>query len=251
MKRTWQVRGAVTLLSLIVVISLPAALGAIPAGADTPQVEASLGTWSFRHGNPLPESDGSFVVNVDYAKGSAAEVRAAAAAMNVYAEQLALGGTPFRATLVFTMPLTVDEFTQFAAKTGIAPLGSIVRLVQPDGIRVTMSVPPVWSKDEQGRPRLGQAVPGQVPFDGAALANMRSRHPDDRLLGVISVDIVLDTPTFQRVRGTPEVFAVDILQEVVTKQVQQRHRNTATQEIHVRQSQLYWAMEDTGLAVSR
>ncbi len=91
-------------------------------------------------------------------------------------------------------------------------------------------------------------VPGQVPFDQAALDSMQQHHPQNRVLGIVSTDVTLDAATYAKVRGSSLVFAVDMLQEVVLKAIQARHPGVPAAKINVRQSQLYWAMEDTKVA---
>lgn len=249
MKHPVRTRLAATFLGVAIAVALLVALRAAPAAANAPQVDGTLGTWHFRYTDSNPESDGTRIIyDVDYPRGTGAEVRAAAAAMNAGAAQLALGNVPFGATLVFARPLSTEEFGQFVAATGIAPRGSVVRAVQPDGVRVTLGVPPVWSKDAQGIMLVGQVAPGQVPFEQASLDGMQKNHPQDRVLGIVSTDVTLDAATYAKVQGAPQVFAVDVLQEVVRKAIQGRHPDTPAAKISVRQSQLYWSMEDTGLA---
>ncbi len=249
MRSPARTRIAATFFGVVIAFALLAAPRVAPAATISTRLDGTLGTWHFQYIDRPPEPDGARIIyDVDYPHGTSTAVRAAAAAMNAGAAQLALGTAPFGATIVFARPLSAEEFGQFVAATGIAPRGSVVRAVQPDGVRVTMGVPPVWSRDAQGLMLVGQVAPGQVPFDQAGLDNMQRNHPQNRVLGIVSTDVTLDAATYARVQGAPQVFAVDVLQEVVLRAIQGRHSDTPAAKISVRQSQLYWSMEDTGLA---
>ncbi len=247
MRKLAHTRILTTFLGIALALALLATLRTAPAAANPTRLDGTLGTWHFQYFDRSPEPDGARIIDVDYPRGTDAEVRAAAAAMNARAVQLALGNTPFQATIVFAQPLSTAEFGQFVAATGIAPRGSVVRAVQPEGVRVTMGVPPVWGRDAQGLLLVGQTAPGQVPFNQVTLDNMQQKHPQDRVLGIVSTDVTLDAATYAKVRGSSSVFAVDVLQGVVLKAIQARHSGVPAAKINVRQSRLYWAMEDVGL----
>ncbi len=250
MRSPTRTRLAATFFGVAIAVVLLVALRVAPAATISTRLDGTLGTWHFQYIDRAPEPDGARIIyDVDYPRGTDVAVRAAAAAMNAGAAQLALGNAPFGATLVFARPLSTAEFGRFVAATGIAPRGSVVRAVQPDGVRVTMGVPPVWRRDAQGIMLIGQTAPGQVPFDQAGLDDMQRNHPQDRVLGIVSTDVTLDAATYAKVQGSPQVFAVDVLQEVVLRAIQQRHPGVPAAKISVRQSQLYWSMEDTGLTV--
>lgn len=247
-------RAARLLLLIAFAVALagwPAIRSAHPAEAALVQVPVALGDWQFTYDLPPADADGDYLVVVHYPQNSAAAIRQAAAAMNRHAATLALEQQSIRATIVFTTPLSPAEFRSFVAATGLAPTGSIVRAVQPDGLRVTMGVPPVWSSTAGGQRAIGQARIGQDPLDEATLNRLQSRHPENTLLGVVSTDVLLDNAAFARVRNAPQVFALDILAEVITRQVQAQHRGLDASKIHVQGSQLYWLMEDTGIATRR
>ncbi len=251
MRRAMLVRIAAAALVVVAFASLVVAFRTPPAIAASRRVDASLGNWHFQHSVPATDPEGVYNILVDYPKGTAAEVRAAAAAMNGYAAQLAQKNEPFKATIVFTRPLTTAEFKEFAADRSIEPTGSIVRLVQPDGQRVTMGVSPVWTKDDQGRRKIGKPGPAYAPFNDGAFERARQRHPENRVIGIISTDVILDFGTYQRVQHDPRVFGVDVLQHVVTEKVRQQFPGVDAKDINVQASQLYWAMEDTKLVVSK
>lgn len=251
-----RVLGVVGALALLAAISATM-LQRSPATAGGPWTDASLGSWKFRHSLPAADADGHYTVDVDYPMKSAADVRGAAEAMNQHAKESLNSKGSLKATVVFKRPLTVAEFTQFAKSSGIAPIGSIVRAIQPDGQRVTIGAPPVWDTDTQGRPKIGQPAPNNAPFDTEGFDRVTKKILESgpmagsRVLGVISSDLTLDLRTYQNIERSPDVFAVDALQEVVKEAIQKRNPGAAPEKIHVRGSQLYWGMEDSGIVSSK
>jgi len=248
MRRSVLVRLLAVAITVAAIAAGPAVFKlAAPAAAGPERVDTAIGNWHFHYTIPGADATGDYSIGVDYPRAAAAEVRAAATAMNQYAEQTARADQPFQATIVFARPLSTEEFAQFVAATGIAPTGSIVRAFQPDGTRVTMGVPPVWATDGQGHRLIGQAAPGQSAFDAAAFERLRGGHPENRVAGVVSTDVTLDAGTYGRIKGRPEVFALDTLQDIVSKDVQRQHPGTRAAKVHVQSSRLYWALEDVGL----
>lgn len=253
--RSLLIRGLTVLLAGVA-IAFSMTLGsqfisAIRTTSATPvRVDAALGNWQYQYSYPAPGEDGDYMVLVKYPMDSVADVQTAANALNESAKKLASESQPFQATLVFARPLSVAEFTQFIESAGLAPTGSIVRSIQSDGMRVTTGVPPVWATDANGRVLIGQPAPGQPPFDQGAFDRMNSKHLDDRMLGIVSTDVTLDAAAFEKVKGNPLVYAVDVLQHVITQQIQQQHHGVSANKIQVRPSQLYWTMENAGIVVS-
>ncbi len=229
----------------------PAIKAARPAEATLAQVPVALDNWQFTYDMPQADAAGDYLVIVHYPHDSAAAVQQAAEAMNRHAVALTRDGQQVHVTLVFKKPLSPAEFRRFVQVSGVTPTTSTVRAVQPDGLRVTMGVPPVWLGNAAGQRSIGQTYPGQDPLDEETLSRLQSRHPTNVVLGVISTEVVLDSAALSRVQNAPEVSAVDLLSEVITRQVQAQHRGTEASKIHVQGSQLYWFMEDTGIAPRR
>lgn len=249
--------GGVGALALVSAIAVVALLQQGAAVADGPWTDASLGTWKFRHSLPAADDTGHYIVDVDYPMKSATDVRAAGEAMNQQAKAALSSRGTVNATIVFRRPLSVAEFTQFAKSNGIAPTGSVVRAIQSDGQRVTIGAPPVWDTDADGHPKIGQPAPNGAPFDAEGLDRVTKKITESgpmagmRLLGVISTDAALDLRAYQRVAQSPDVFAIDTLQDFVKEAFQKRNPNVTPDKIHVRGSQLYWAMEESGIVSSK
>lgn len=244
-------RAGIVLVAIIVATAIIVGLRSPSVGAKAPRVDAELNGWSYQYSVPTADADGDYGIVVKYPKGSASDVRAAAAAMNGYASQLAQADVTFQATIVFGRPLDAEEFGDFVATTGLAPTGSIIRARQPDGQRVTLGVPPVWSEDDRGRRRFGQPRVGQPALDLGALERLRQRRPENAILGVVSTTATVDAAILRRLQADQRVFAVDILEHVITGTVRSQFPQVAPAKINVQSSQLYWAMEDMGLVAAR
>lgn len=237
----------VMLGSLTALLMLVPQLGINLAQAGPIEGDGVLDNWPYKYAISK-DDDGSYIVTHDYARASMANVRAAASAMNKTADQLARDRTSFKVTLVFVKPLPIEEFRAFARGLGLAPTQNIVRGIDANGKPVTIGVPAIWARDKQGRLLIGQPVPGGEPFDTTALARMTEGHNPIRVVGVISTDVILDSATHAKVRDDSRVYAVDIMEQVLTDLVQQRYPGVPTNKIKAWSSLLYPAMERTGIA---
>ncbi len=245
---------ALAALAFIVVSQTP------PLAADTGWTEVSIGTWKFRHTIVAADPSGNYMIAVDYPAKSTADIQAAVAAMDSHAADILRTEGSLKATIVFKRPLSVPEFTKFVADVGISPTGSIVRALQPDGTRITIGVPPVWAPDPRGIRQIGQSSAGQPAFDIEAynrvVNNIKSlkqtadQTAEPKVLGVISTDTTLTRSEYAKVRQMPDVFAVDVLKDAVIRSVKKQNSSASPNKIQVRDSNLYWAMEDVGLATS-
>jgi len=209
----------------------------------------SLGSWRFEYG--IHNDEGTYAISYDYPRNSAADVRAAASAMNQTAASFAKAGTPFRATVVFARPLSIDEFTAFARTTGISPTQSELRALDSNGRPLKVGIASEYAHDATGRLLIGHPLQGGEPIDTAALARMQAGGHSFTVVGVISTEVTLDRMTFAKIQRDGRVFAVDVLPEVLTAEVQRQHPGVAAASIWAQDPLLYPAMEATGLAPKR
>jgi len=248
MKRLLSRCNLLSLAGLAAVFVLTASfVGAAPTQPKPQTITDALGNWQFRY-TTLRESDGTYVVIHDYARTSVTDITTAVAAMNQAADQLANGGKPFKATLVFQHPLPVAEFKQFVSDMGLSPTGNVLRAVGADGASLKVGVPPVWKRDSQGRLLVGQPVPGGDPLDSAILARGQAGPHAYHVAGVISTDVTLDSGMYQKIRHDNRVYAVDILSQILLPKVQQAYGIANMNQIQFEGSLLYPAMERAGLA---
>jgi hypothetical protein len=230
------------LLVLVAGFRMPTAV------AGTIHGSGALADWQFQY-TLLPDDDGQYIVSYDYPHASVQEVQAAAAAMNRKAAQLAQSGKPFKATLVFAHPLALDDFMSFAAATGVAPTSSIIRAVDPDkGGVTTLGVPPEFARNANGQLLIGQPAPGGKPLDLEGLKRFTQGSASFRFIGVVSTDVSVDGSTYTKLQQDSRVYALDVMQQVVTDIVQREHPNIAADRIHVQGSVLYAALENSGIA---
>ena len=230
---------AATLLIVSVVLTLTTAC-AMPWNRPV-QGRATLGDWQFEYTVAAPEG-GNRSVLYEYPRNTAADVEAAAAALNLRATHLAQSGKPFQVTVVFRRPIPIEEFMTFARTTAIMPTGSLVRT--HDGI---MGVPPEFASDGRGRSLIGQPKPGGKPIDTDGLARWTGGHHGS-IIGVISTDTILDATTYEKVRRDPRVYALDVMRQVLTDEIQRRHPGMWGSKLQIRSSLLYGSMEETHIA---
>ena len=217
--------------------------------AEETRVSEALGDWQCEYTVPQPNEAGDYIVTYEYARSSAADVQAAAAALNRTAVHLAGSGSPFKATLVFARPLSIDEFTSFTRKVGIAPVTSIIRAVDPEkGGIIKLGAPAEYAQDAHGRFLIGIPKLGGKPIDTDGLARYTKGRKSLRILGVISTDVILDAATHENVQRDPRVYAVDDMEHVITDLVRKERPDVQAEHIRVRWSILYPAMEDTHIA---
>lgn len=207
---------------------------------------ASLGSWRYHYA--IHDDGGVFAVSYDYPRRSAADVHAAASAMNQAASTFASSGSPFKATLVFGRPLSLDEFTTFARANGISPAQSELRAIDSEGRPLKVGIAPEYSRDAAGRLLIGQPLPGGEPIDTAALARLETGKHTFTVIGVISTEVTLDSASFAKIQRDHRVFAVDVLPQVLINEVRRRHPGAKPGSIWAQDPLLYPAMEATGLA---
>lgn len=212
--------------------------------ASSTQQNANFGNWHYQY-RVLHETDGSATVMVRYPKASAADVQLAAQAMNAEADLLAGSTKAFPAELVFTHPLSVQEFLDFVAATGIQPTESIVRGIDADGTRSTLGIPPVWKDGKFGQ--LDSSLPA---FDTDALQRLQSGQSGQgrTILGVVTTTVTLNATTYQKVRGDVRVYAVGTLADMIAAELHHSSPTLDLSRVTIQPSNLYWAMEDTGIA---
>jgi hypothetical protein len=205
--------------------------------------QVKLGDWQFSYSVSSKEDDGTRIVSYEYSHSTASDVKAAATALNAAAEQLARRGIPFSTRLVFERPLAIDEFFAFVRDTGIMPVGSELRTSK--GL---VGVTPEQATDVRGRSIIGQPKPGGKPLDTDWLAQFHDSNGHGSIIGVISTDTTLDTATYEKVRQAPHVFAIDVMQQILSEEIQHHHPFAWSDKIHTQNSTLYMAMERTGIA---
>lgn len=238
--------GGILTLVLFLVLMVwmgPSAISARPILAN-----GKLGDWQFQYQVPKADIDGSTIVTYTYPSQNRGEVEAAAAALNRTAGQFARRGMPFNATLVFTRPLSVEVFSNMARSSGLTPTGSILRVVFQDGELGIVGAPPEWQTDAQGRFLYGTPKAGGQPIDTVGLAQFSSGRRPFRVIGVVSTDVTLDQSTYEQVKRNSTVYAIDVMQHVLTEAVQQNHPAIRLDLTTFQGSRLYSAMEETQIA---
>lgn len=198
----------------------------------------------------IVKDDDDYIVSYQYARDSVTAVQVAASNMRQVAEQFAHSKVPFKATVVFAQPLSIEEFSAFAKDAGVVPMESILRGLDGNGQFIKIGLPPVWAQTDQGYPTIGKPLPGGAPIDPDALTRVLGGWQDVKIVGVISTDVVLDLATYQKVQVDQRVYAVDALEQVLINVVQQKHPGTPIDKIHVQGSILYPALERNGLTKS-
>lgn len=196
----------------------------------------------------LFEEDGNGLVLYDYAHTNQADVKAAAQAMENRAAKFAANGTPFQATIVFAQPLSPKVFRRFMKRSGLATIGSVLRGVDEFGQAVTLGVPPVWERDSKGISALFTPVPANDQLDSDALARLTTGSHPVRVIGVVSTDVTLDQALYEKIKSAPQIYAIDVMQQVILDELQKQSPNLAPDKVQIQGSMLYANMETTGLA---
>lgn len=237
--------GMFILVSLLTLLAWmrPSATSARPVLAN-----GTLGDWQFQYQVPHPDTDGSTIVTYTYPSHTRGAVEAAAAALNRTAGTLARRGQPFNATLVFAEPLSVEAFSTVVRSAGLTPTGSILRVMFQDGELGIVGAPPEWQTDAKGRFIYGTPKAGGQPIDPVGLAQFSTGHHPFRVIGVVSTDVTIDQTAYEQVKQNPKVYAVDVMQHILTEAVQHQHPGIKLELTTFQGSRLYAAMEETRIA---
>lgn len=201
----------------------------------------AIGDWQVKYTVSSLEG-GNRDVYYEYPYSSKTEVEAAVMALNHAAAQFARNDVPFKATLVFAHPLSIEEFTAFIHTTNIQPVSSMVRL--NEGI---LSAPAEYMQDARGRFLIGQPKPGGKPIDPQALTNITSGGKALKVIGVVSTDTTLNAATYEKARHDPRVYAIDVLAQMLLDDIRHQRPRLRSEELQIRNSLLYGAMEETGI----
>jgi hypothetical protein len=193
----------------------------------------------------ITQEDGDYIVFPDYAANSPALVHNAALAMRQVAAQWASEGKSYKATLVFSRPLAVDEFKSFMKDAGAVAYSSDLRGLMADGEYDEAGMPPVWAVDPSGFPLIGTPQPGGDVLDPALVAEFTGHQ--QQFFGVIDTDVMLNAKLYGMVANDSRVYGVDIIQQALTDLVLQRHPEIPPGQLHILQSHLYTLMESAGL----
>jgi hypothetical protein len=236
------------LLTIMIVPTLLKSEGVAPIAASSILKAGKLGDWQFEYTISPPEKDGTTIITYTYPDKTKVEVEAATQAMRRTATQIAQRGTPFTATLIFTHPLSVEEFTAFVHTHHLTPMSSILRVVdQKSGEVGTVGAPPEWDQDTNGRFIFGLPKPGGEPIDREGLARFSNGRNPFRVVGVVSTDVILERVMYENLQRDNRVYAVDIMQQVLSEFVQHEpHVNLGLATIQG--SRLYPAMEEAQIA---
>lgn len=236
------------ILTLVVLLTLMVSMRPSTISARPVLAHGTLGDWQFQYQVPNPDTDGSTIVTYTYPSHTRGAVEAAAVALNRPAADLARRGQPFNATLVFTEPLSVETFSTLVRRAHLTPTSSILRVVFQDGELGIVGAPPEWQTDAQGRVLYGMPKAGGQPIDPVGLAQFSTGHQPFRVIGVVSTDVTLDQTSYEQIKRTSEVYAIDVMQHILAEAVQPQHPGVRLNLTTFQGSRLYAAMEETQIA---
>jgi hypothetical protein len=189
------------------------------------------------------KEDGNYTVWYDYAQDSPVAVQSAVQAMHATAAQWAAQGKTFKATLVFAQPISLDELKKFVEETGVVSHG-INAVGKTSDQYIGIVLPPTLDVDDAGNLLWNTPQPGGEPVDPEAVASITEEMP---LIGVFSVDVMLDAGLYAKVAQDERVYAIDILQQALSDRITQTQRGALPGSVQVKQSVVFDTMYRLGM----
>ena len=205
-------------------------LGGLNISADSPTLADQQET-GFHYRIGAPDSL-TVRIDVDYdtktADGVLGYQKAVAARSAHYAE--ANTGRLIEVDVTFNKPLPMEQFNSFVEKYGLQPRDFVIRSIEPDGQRSTIS----------GALTTGEGI-SQETIERMLLAN------GGTVRGVVSFRAMLLGATYPQLSADGNVFLVDALEAELKDKASTLRPNQDRAAIEYTPRSLYWSLEDLGL----